>query len=234
MLNSSPESASILIVDDDVRLCQLVTEFFSGSGYTIQTAHDAATGLARALEGSFDLVLLDIMLPGMDGLELLTQLRRRSAVPVIMLTARGSEHDRVVGLNMGADDYLAKPFGPEELAARIGAVLRRSRHTLSRKPEIVEVGRLRLKASTRTAWVGGEPIEITTTEFDVLDLLVRASGRAVTRDEVCGMLYQRPASPFERALEVHISRLRRKTAGAGIVIRSVRGVGYLLAAEEPL
>ncbi len=233
MFNGNPECASILIVDDDVRLCQLVTEFFAGSGYTIETAHDAPTGLTRALEGSFDLVLLDIMLPGMDGLELLTQLRRRSAVPVIMVTARGSQQDRVVGLNMGADDYLAKPFGPEELAARIGAVLRRSRHTLLRKPEMAEAGRLRLKASTRTAWIGDEPIEITTTEFDILDLLVRAAGRTVTRDELCGMLYQRTASPFERALEVHISRLRRKTAGAGVVIRSIRGVGYLLAVEEP-
>ncbi len=232
-MNRSPESASILIVDDDVRLCQLVAEFFAGSGYTIRTAHDGLAGLARALEGSFDLVLLDIMLPGMDGLELLTQLRRRSPVPVIMLTARGTEQDRVVGLNMGADDYLAKPFGPEELAARIGAVLRRSRHTLSRKPETVEAGRLRLQAATRTAWVGQERMEITTTEFDILDLLVRAAGRVVTRDEVCGMLYQRAASPFERALEVHVSRLRKKTAGAGVVIRSVRSVGYLLAAEEP-
>jgi two-component system, OmpR family, response regulator CpxR len=233
MLNSAPESAAILIIDDDVRLCQLVVEFFAGSGYTIAAAHDALTGLARALEGSFDLVLLDIMLPGMDGLELLTQLRRRSAVPVIMLTARGSEQDRVIGLNKGADDYLAKPFGPEELAARIAAVLRRSRYTLSRKPESIEVARLRLQASTRSAWVGGEPIEITTTEFDVLDLLTRAMGRVVSRDEVCGMLYQRPANPIERAIEVHISRLRRKTAGAGIVIRSIRGVGYLLAEEQP-
>jgi len=233
VLSSSPECASILIVDDDVRLCQLVAEFFAGSSYIVHSVHDGPTGLTRALEGSFDLVLLDIMLPGMDGLEVLTQLRRRSAVPVIMLTARGSQRDRVAGLNTGADDYLAKPFGPEELVARIGAVLRRSRHTLASKPEAVEAGRLRLKASTRTAWVGDAPIEITTTEFDVLDLLARNMGRVVTRDEVCGMLYQRAANPLDRSIEVHISRLRKKIAGAGIVIRSIRGVGYLLAPEEP-
>ena len=226
------EGASILVIDDDVRLCQLIAEFFSGTGYGIQAAHDGPSGLARAIDGRFDLILLDVMLPGMDGFELLTQLRRRSATPVIMLTARGAEQDRVTGLNAGADDYLVKPFGPEELAARIGSVLRRSRHTLSAKPETVLVGRLRLSAATRRAWVGNEAIDITATEFDILDLLVRASGRVVTRDEVCGMLYQRQATPFERAIEVHISRLRKKTEGAGVVIRSIRGAGYLLAEDE--
>jgi two-component system response regulator CpxR len=226
------EAASILVVDDDVRLCQLIAEFFSGSGYVIRSVHDGPSGLAKALEGQVDLILLDVMLPGLDGFELLTQLRRRSAVPVIMLTARGAQHDRVVGLNAGADDYLSKPFGPEELAARIAAVLRRSRHTLSDKPEVISVGRLRLSAATRRAWIADEPIDITATEFDILDLLARAAGRVVTRDEVCGMLYQRPATPFERAVEVHISRLRRKTEGAGVVIRTIRGSGYLLAEDE--
>jgi len=226
------KDASILVVDDDVRLCQLIAEFFSGSDYAIQAVHDGPGGLARALEGHLDLILLDVMLPGLDGFELLTQLRRRSAVPVIMLTARGSQQDRVVGLNAGADDYLSKPFGPEELAARIAAVLRRSRHTLSSKPEVFSAGRLRLSAATRRAWIADVPIDITATEFDILDLLARAAGRVVTRDEVCGMLYQRPATPFERAVEVHISRLRKKTEGAGIVIRTIRGAGYLLAEDE--
>ena len=226
------ETASILIVDDDVRLCQLIAESFAGTGYAIQAVHDGSSGLARALEGSFDLLLLDVMLPGLDGFELLTQLRRRSAVPVIMLTARGSEQDRVIGLNAGADDYLSKPFGPEELAARIAAVLRRSRHTVSIKPEASFAGRLRLSAATRRAWVADEAIDITATEFDILDILVRAAGRVVTRDEVCGMLYQRPATPYDRSVEVHISRLRKKTEGAGIVIRTIRGSGYLLAEDE--
>ena len=232
MEHERPDGTSILVVDDDVRLCQLIAEYFSGTAYTIDSVHDGATGLARALEGRFDLILLDIMLPGMSGLELLTQLRRRSSAPVIMLTARGGQEDRVIGLNAGADDYLSKPFGPEELAARIAAVLRRSRLTLTSKPDQIAVGSLRLSAATRRAWIGDAAMDITATEFDILDLLVRGGGRVVTRDEVCGMLYQRAASPFERALEVHISRLRKKTGRAGIVIRTVRGAGYLLARDE--
>ena len=169
------------------------------------------------------------MLPGLDGFEVLRQLRRRSSVPVIMLTAKGERQDRVAGLKAGADDYLPKPFGPEELLARMQAVLRRSRHTAVAKPEIVTVADLRLDLEARKAWVGEELIDITMTEFDILDLLVRSAGRTVSRDEVCAMLYQRPATPFERSLEVHISHLRKKTEGAGIEIRPVRGVGYLLA-----
>jgi two-component system response regulator CpxR len=207
-------------------------EYFSGTGYAIHAVHDGPTGLAYALEYRFDLVLLDGMLPGMDGFEVLTQLRRRSAIPIIMLTARGAQQDRVIGLNTGADDYLVKPFGPDELAARIAAVLRRSRHTNSGKPDTVTAGRLRLSAATRRAWVGEDAIDLTATEFDILDLLVRASGRVVTRDEVCGMLYQRPATPFDRAIEVHVSRLRKKTEGAEVAIRSIRGVGYLLVGDE--
>ena len=223
---------SILAIDDDVRLCRLISEFFSESECAIQAVHSGPAGLSRALEQQFDLILLDIMLPGLDGFEILTQLRRRSDVPVIILTARGAREDCVRGLNAGADDYLAKPFGPEELAARISAVLRRSRAPQSSKAESLTVGRLRLSAASRRAWIGDEPVEITATEFDILDLLARAGGKVVTRDQVCGILYQRKATPFERSLEVHISKLRRKTEGAGVVIRSIRGVGYLLAGDE--
>ncbi len=223
---------SILIIDDDVRLCQLIGEFFSESDYAIHAVHNGATGLARAVDERFDLILLDIMLPGLDGFEVLTQLRRRSSVPVIMLTARGAQEDCVRGLNTGADDYLAKPFGPEELAARIAAVLRRTQSSQTARSETISVGPLRLSAASRGAWIRNEPIEITSTEFDILDLLARARGKVVTRDQVCGMLYQRQATPFERSLEVHISRLRRKIESAGITIRSIRGIGYVLAGDE--
>jgi len=229
-LTTSP--ASVLIIDDDVRLCRLIGEYFTDSDFTITAVHNGSAGLSRALEGGFDLILLDIMLPGIDGFEVLTQLRRRSAVPVIMLTARGAREDCVRGLNTGADDYLAKPFGPEELAARITAVLRRSRSTTATRPEFISIGALRLNPDSRSAWIDETPLEITSTEFEILDLLVRASGKVVTRDQVCGILYQRPATPFERSLEVHISRLRKKIEGASLVIRSIRGVGYLLAREE--
>ncbi|MDR3734638.1 MAG: response regulator transcription factor [Acidobacteriaceae bacterium] len=232
MDNANHGRSNILIIDDDVRLCRLIDEFFSKSDYAIQAVHNGATGLARALDERFDLILLDIMLPGLDGFEVLTQLRRRSSVPVIMLTARGAREDCVQGLNTGADDYLAKPFGPEELAARIAAVLRRSRNTQTAKVETISFGRLRLNAAMRSAWIEEEPIEITSTEFDILDLLARAGGKVVTRDQVCGILYQRRATPFERSLEVHISRLRRKTQKASVTIRSIRGVGYVLAGDE--
>jgi two-component system response regulator CpxR len=151
---------------------------------------------------------------------------------VIMLTARGAQEDCVRGLNTGADDYLAKPFGPEELAARMAAVLRRTQNSRTARSETISVGRLRLSATSRCAWVGEEPIEITSTEFDILDLLARARGKVVTRDQVCGILYQRQATPFERSLEVHISRMRRKIEGSSVTIRSIRGVGYLLAGDE--
>ena len=232
MENEDCRTSNILIVDDDVRLCQLIGEFFSESDYTIQAIHSGTAGLACALDGNFDLILLDIMLPGLDGFEVLTQLRRRSSVPVIMLTARGAQEDCVRGLNTGADDYLAKPFGPEELAARMAAVLRRTQNSRTARSETFSIGRLRLNAASRCAWIGEEPIEITSTEFDILDLLARARGKVVTRDQVCGILYQRQATPFERSLEVHISRMRRKIEGAGVTIRSIRGVGYLLAGDE--
>ena len=232
MDNESHTAGSILIIDDDVRLCRLIDEFFFESDYTIQAVHNGATGLARALNERFDLILLDIMLPGLDGFDVLTHLRRRTSVPVIMLTARGAQEDCVRGLNTGADDYLAKPFGPEELAARIAAVLRRTQSTQTARVETILFGRLRLSAASRSAWVGEEPIEITSTEFDILDLLARAGGKVVTRDQVCGILYQRQATPFERSVDVHISRLRRKIEGAGVTIRSIRSVGYVLAEDE--
>jgi two-component system response regulator CpxR len=229
---SGRETGSILLVDDDVSLCRLVGDFLTESGFVLQWAHDGPRGLARALDGNFDLVLLDVMLPALGGFELLRQLRRRSSVPVIMLTARGEQRDRIEGLNAGADDYLPKPFGPEELLARIQAVLRRSRHTASTRPEIVTISDLQLNLLTREVWAGDERIDVTMMEFDILDLLVRSAGRTVSRDEVCAMLYQRQATPFERALEVHISHLRKKIERAGIAIRSMRGVGYLLAKIE--
>lgn len=232
MENEPRERSTILIIDDDVRLCRLIAEFFSDAEYDVQAVHHGSTGLSKALDESFDLILLDVMLPGMDGFEVLTQLRRRSSVPVIMLTARGAREDCVRGLNTGADDYLAKPFGPEELAARIAAVLRRTRGAQNRQADTLSVGRLRLSAASRRAWVNDEPIDVTSTEFDILDVLTRSGGKVVTRDQVCGVLYQREATPFERSLEVHISKLRKKTEGAGVMIRSIRGVGYVLAEED--
>ena len=205
-------------------------DYFGQHGFTVEAVHDGQSGLARALEGTFDLIILDVMLPVLDGFELLRQLRKRITTPVIMLTARISQEDRVAGLNSGADDYLPKPFGPEELLARIRAVLRRTGHTETNPPQMVEAGDIRLNPATREVWRQNEPLEFTAIEFDILEILVRSAGRIVTRDELSAALYQRRATPYERSLDVHISHLRKKLEhDERSLIRTIRGVGYQFA-----
>jgi two-component system response regulator CpxR len=191
----SSSRKSILLIEDDTELTLLMTDYFGQHGFDVEAVHDGRTGLARALEGAFDLILLDVMLPVLDGFELLRQLRKRVATPVIMLTARTSQDDRIAGLNSGADDYLPKPFGPEELLARIRAVLRRTGHTDTAPPQIIETGDLRLNPATREVWLQNELVEITSIEFDILEVLARSAGRTVTRDELTAVLYQRAHQP---------------------------------------
>jgi DNA-binding response OmpR family regulator len=168
-----------------------------------------------------------VMLPVLDGFEVLKQLRRRKDLPVIMLTARVQQHDRIMGLNIGADDYLPKPFDPDELLARIRAVLRRT-ETFSRTESIVlEVGVLRVNVTNREAWFADSPLELTAMEFDLLEMLVRAAGRVVSREEITAALFEREATPYDRFLDVHISHLRKKLEGGHSLIRTVRGVGYV-------
>jgi two-component system response regulator CpxR len=223
-------AGQILLVDDDRELCALMADFFSQHGFVLEAVHDGRSGLARALEPGFTLIILDVMLPVLNGFELLAQIRRRSSVPVIMLTARTEQQDRIAGLDAGADDYLPKPFGPEELLARIRAVLRRAGHTGSVKSPVVEVAGLRLNSQTREVLLDDKSIDLTSIEFDILDLLVRSSGRIVSRDELTAALYQREATPYERSLDVHMSHLRKKLErGDRSLIRTVRGVGYLFS-----
>jgi two-component system response regulator CpxR len=217
---------SILLIDDDVELCELMQEFFARREIHLEAAHDGRRGLARALNGGHDLLLLDLMLPGLDGFEVLRLVRRQSQVPVIMLTARTAQADRIAGLDAGADDYLPKPFGPEELLARVRAVLRRAGRAPS-PVDVLEVGGVRLVPAAREALCEGSGLALTTAEFDVLEFLVRAAGRVVSRDELTAALYHRRASPFDRALDVHVSNLRKKLGRHGSLIRTVRGVGYL-------
>jgi two-component system response regulator CpxR len=221
----------VLLIDDDTELCALMRDFFAPHGFALETVHDGQRGLARAFVGGFDLIVLDVMLPLLDGFEVLRQIRRRSAVPIIMLTARTEQQDRIAGLEAGADDYLPKPFGPEELLARMRAVLRRSGHTLDTRTALLEVGRVRVDERERLVWIGQTPVDFTDVEFDILGLLMRSAGRVVSRDAVWTVLYQRPSTPYERSLEVHISRIRKKLEQGGRVsIRSVRGVGYVISA----
>jgi two-component system response regulator CpxR len=221
---------SILLIEDDADLCSLMRDYFAEHGFRIEAAHDGRQGLARSIERTFDLIILDVMLPVLDGFEVLRQLRKRSQTPVIMLTARTAESDRVAGLNAGADDYLPKPFGPEELLARIRAVLRRVGKTEGGAPQTIEAGGVRLSPQSRQAWLRDERLELTALEFDILEILLRGAGRTVSRDELTGALHQRPSNPYERSLDVHISHLRKKLErGSHVHIRTIRGVGYQFA-----
>ncbi len=225
---STDQSPSILLVDDDVKLCELMVEFFAEQRIFIETAHDGPRGLSKALGGGYDLLILDVMIPGLDGVELLRRVRGRSVVPVIMLTARTAKADRLKGLDAGADDYIPKPFDPDELLARARAVLRR----FARGPRNVvdvEVDGLRLVPSAREVYVNGSLTDLTTVEYDILEFLARSAGRIVTREELTAALYRRRPSPFDRAIDVHVSRLRKKLGVHGDRIRTVRGVGYLLS-----
>ncbi len=227
---------SILLVEDDAELCSLMNDFLSPQGFRLEAAHDGRQGLARALEGDFDLVILDVMLPVLSGFELLRTIRKRSPIPVIMLTARTAQEDRIIGLNAGADDYLPKPFGPEELLARIRAVLRRVGKAEMAEPQSISTGGVELNPRTRAVLRQGESVEITSTEFDILEILMRSAGRTVSRDELSAILYQRESQPYERSLDVHISHLRKKLEVADKpLIHTVRGVGYRFAPrmEQP-
>lgn len=226
---SSMNQRSILLVDDDVELCSLVVEFLGRNGFQVKTACDGRSGLRSALAGNVDLVILDVMMPVLDGFSVLRQLRKSSAVPIIMLTARTEQADRIAGLDAGADDYLPKPFGPEELLSRIRAVLRRT-SALVDKTQVLEVGSVRIDVQARKIWKDEQPLDFTAVEFDILEFLVRAAGRVVSRDELATMLYQRAATPYERTLDVHISHLRKKLGEGGQDgIRTVRGSGYVFS-----
>lgn len=221
----------ILLVDDDVELCELVEEYLGGEGFDLEIVHDGSAGLDRALSGGFDLVILDVMLPGLSGFDVLRRLRERNPVPVLMLTARGDEVDRIVGLELGADDYLPKPFNPRELAARIRAILRRV-EIAPDDPTVLVVGDLEVDLGARSVRVEGSEVELTGVEFSLIETLVRSAGSVVSRDELSRAALYRRASAFDRSLDVHISNLRRKLGpqpGGGERIKTVRGVGYQYA-----
>jgi two-component system response regulator CpxR len=223
----------VLLAEDDTELCALMTAFFAPHGFRLEAVHNGREAMNRVLEDKFDLVILDVMMPVVDGFEVLRQVRKRSAVPVIMLTARTSQTDRIDGLNAGADDYLPKPFAPDELLARIRAVLRRAGKGGPVDHSALECGALTVKPGTREAWLHGELVSLTSIEFDILECLARSAGRVVSRDGLAAVLYQREASPFERSLDVHISHLRKKLHREDeFFIHTVRGTGYLLAAKK--
>jgi two-component system, OmpR family, response regulator CpxR len=219
----------ILLVDDDAELCSLLVEFLEREGFTVECAHEGLHGLEMAVKPGVDLVVLDVMLPGIDGFEILRRLRPRSPVPVMMLTARGEDVDRIVGLDLGADDYLPKPFNPRELVSRIRAILRRYEPRPAPVPGRLESDGIFLDAGRREVSVRGEPVDLTTFEFDILEVLLRSAGRVISRDELMETFYNRKATAFDRSIDMHISHLRKKLGEEGNRIKTIRGVGYQFA-----
>ncbi|TXS90169.1 response regulator [Parahaliea maris] len=225
--------ANILLIDDDTELCDLLAEFLSLEGFTVHAQHDGERALAHCRDHSYDAIVLDIMLPGMQGLDVLRGLRAFSRTPVLMLTARGEDTDRIVGLELGADDYLPKPANPRELAARLRAILRRTRMEDSPASEL-QVGRLNLNSSQRQAIYDGTTLALTSAEFNVLYSLLARAGQVVDKDTLCQEALGRPLSAYDRSIDVHVSKIRRKLAelGGDNLILSVRGAGYQYAPES--
>ena len=226
---------TILLIDDDSELCELVTEYLGSQGFTIEAVQDGKTGCARALAGEHRIVVLDVMLPGIDGFEVLRRIRTKSMMPVLMLTARGDDVDRIIGLELGADDYLPKPFNPRELAARIRAIIRRatSREEAAggaTREELLAVGDVEMNLRGRQVRCGEQIIELTGAEFDLLEVLLRSAGSVVERGELFRSVLDREPLPMDRSIDMHISHLRRKLGHEhdGIErIKSIRGVGYI-------
>ena len=236
-VNSEPiagKDARILLVDDDRELCQMLCEYLQAEHFEVRSVHDGAGGLAAIRSGRFDLIILDVMLPGASGFDVLRDLGAGFATPILMLTARGDDIDRIVGLELGADDYLSKPFNPRELVARMRAVLRRSSVRIGRGPgaEVLEVGPIRLFLATHQATMDQTPVVLTGAEFRVLELLMRSAGQVLSRDHLTESALGRKLVPYDRSIDTHISNLRRKLnleAGRIPELKNVRGAGYLLA-----
>jgi DNA-binding response OmpR family regulator len=238
-MNTAAQRMRILVIDDDKKLCRLIADYLTPMGYDVSVVHTGPDGVERATSDSWSAVILDLMLPGMDGFEVLKQIRKTSEVPVLMLTARGEEADRIVGLEIGADDYLPKTFSPRELLARLRAVTRRSVRTAGagdggREAEIV-VGQLRVDPNTRTAVFKDQPLTLTPVEYDLLASLARARGRVKSREQLLEEIRDRNYDVFDRSIDVHISALRRKLgdhAKEPRFIKTVRAAGYMFIQPE--
>jgi DNA-binding response OmpR family regulator len=220
----------LLLVDDDVELCEILTEYFSAEGFDVESAHDGVRGLERARSGEHGIMILDLLLPGMRGLDVLRQLRTRSNVPVLILTARGDDVDRILGLELGADDYLPKPFNSRELMARVRAILRRTRPNADATR--IDVGDVTLDPVTRQAWCDGRPLSLTMAEFVLLEAFLRHAGQVLSRERLAEQVLGRRLATFDRSIDVHVSNLRKKLGdaiGAREHIRAVRGEGYVFA-----
>ena len=226
----------VLVVDDDLELCELLDKYLRLEGFDLEMVHSGEQGVERALSGEHSLVVLDVMLPGINGFEVLRQIRRKSNTPVLMLTARGDDVDRIVGLEMGADDYLPKPFNPRELIARIRAILRRATADVAadglQTQQKIAVGDVELDRATRMVTRAGERLTLTGVEHDLLEALMRAAGHVVTREDLVKAILGRDLTPYDRSIDTHVSNLRRKLGHHvdGVErIKTIRGVGFVYA-----
>jgi DNA-binding response OmpR family regulator len=223
----------VLVIDDDRKLCRLIKEYLEPLGYEVSAVNTGPEGVEQATTETWQAVILDVMLPGLDGFEVLKQIRRKSDVPVLMLTARGDEADRIVGLEIGADDYLPKTFSTRELLARLRAVMRRTTRVPVSKE--IAVGQLRVNPEARTAVLGDQPMTLTPVEFDVLLSLARAAGRVRTREALLDEIRERSYDVADRSIDVHISALRRKLGDdpkEPRFIKTVRAAGYMMVNPE--
>ncbi|MCU7931005.1 MAG: response regulator transcription factor [Candidatus Thiodiazotropha sp. (ex Codakia rugifera)] len=224
----------VLIVDDDIELCEMLAEYLGTEGFTVDVVQDGERGAQQALSGKYDVVILDVMLPKLNGFDALRRIRAESKTPILMLTARGDDVDRIVGLEMGADDYLPKPCNPRELVARLRAILRRMHqsnysHGEVRRNTILRVGEIEVHPASRHVIRTGESLELTSTEYNLLEVLVRNAGQVVTKEVLSELALGRKLARYDRSVDMHLSKLRRKlgTGPAGQpFIQTVRGVGY--------
>jgi two-component system, OmpR family, response regulator CpxR len=226
----------ILVIDDDTELCSLVSEYLRPEGFQVACVHDGKAGLATALTGDYLIVVLDVLLPGMNGFDVLRKIRDSSRLPVLLLTARGEDVDRIVGLEIGADDYLPKPFNPRELVARIRAILRRTHGRAEAEvPDVIRVGDVDLDPATRTVHHRGNPVQLTSVEFGLLHVLLREAGRVVTREALVDEVLGRKFSPFDRSIDMHVSKVRKKLGDSDSEehIKTIRGAGYIFALARP-
>jgi DNA-binding response OmpR family regulator len=230
---SPPAEARVLLVDDDRELCQMLTEYLNAEHFEVRSVHDGAQALTEVRSKGYEIVILDVMLPSVSGFDVLREIGTSNAPPVLMLTARGDDVDRIVGLELGADDYLAKPFNPRELVARIRAILRRAGNRALRgaATDIVEVGPIKLNMSNHQVRVAGEIVVLTGAEMRVLELLMRSTGQVLSRDSLTEQALGRKLAAYDRSIDTHISNLRRKlnlVAGKDPEIKNIRGSGYIL------
>lgn len=220
----------ILIIDDDVELCDLLSKYLANEEFKVHCCHDGKVGIKTALSQDFQAIVLDVMLPQMNGFEVLKKLREKSQVPVLMLTARGDDIDRIVGLEIGADDYLRKPCNPRELVARLRAIIRRADNISSTSTKVIEIGELSVDSSKRSVTLDGEQLELTNAEYNIIQLLTRSPGQAFSKEELTEHALGRKYTAFDRSIDVHISNLRNKLGNnsAGVArIKTVRGFGYM-------